>query len=60
MATADRLTIELPVTDIVIFAPRPLRDMLHHFVARNRYAWFGKADSYLAPTPELSATFIHD
>lgn len=40
--------------------PRPLRDALYDFVARNRYAWFGKAESCLVPTPELRARFMID
>ena len=40
--------------------PRPLRDLLYDLVARNRYSWFGKADSCLIPTPELSARFLFD
>lgn len=39
---------------------RPLRDVLYNFVARNRYAWFGKAESCLVPTPELTARFLFD
>jgi predicted DCC family thiol-disulfide oxidoreductase YuxK len=45
---------------ILWVVPRPLRDMLYNFVARNRYTWFGKAESCLVPTPELSARFIYD
>ena len=40
--------------------PRPLRDILYDLVARNRYSWFGKADSCLIPTPELNARFKYD
>jgi len=40
--------------------PRPLRDLAYDFVARNRYSWFGKADSCMVPTPELSARFIYE
>ena len=40
--------------------PRPLRDVLYNFVARNRYSWFGKADTCLIPTPELNARFMYD
>ena len=37
--------------------PRFLRDVLYNWVAKNRYTWFGKRESCLAPSPELS-TFI--
>jgi predicted DCC family thiol-disulfide oxidoreductase YuxK len=40
--------------------PRPLRDLLYDFVARNRYSWFGKAESCMVPTPELNARFMYE
>lgn len=40
--------------------PRPLRDFLYDFVARNRYSWFGKAESCMMPTPELRARFLYE
>ena len=38
--------------------PRFLRDVLYNWIAKNRYTWFGKRESCLAPSPELS-TFIY-
>jgi predicted DCC family thiol-disulfide oxidoreductase YuxK len=40
--------------------PRPLRDWMYDVVARNRYHWFGKADTCMVPTPELKARFLYD
>ena len=40
--------------------PRPLRDVLYNFIARNRYSWFGKSDSCLIPSAELSSRFKYD
>ena len=40
--------------------PRPLRDLLYDLVARNRYSWFGKTESCMVPTPELSSRFLYD
>ena len=45
---------------VLWIVPRPLRDLLYDYIARNRYSWFGKADSCLVPTPELSARFIYE
>jgi predicted DCC family thiol-disulfide oxidoreductase YuxK len=45
---------------VLWLVPRPLRDLLYDFVARNRYSWFGRSESCLVPTPELSARFISD
>jgi predicted DCC family thiol-disulfide oxidoreductase YuxK len=38
--------------------PRPIRDAVYDWVARNRYAWFGKRDSCRLPTPEERAAFL--
>ena len=38
--------------------PRPWRDALYRFVARNRYRWFGRQESCMLPTPELKSRFL--
>ena len=38
--------------------PRPLRDLVYRWIARNRYRWFGKDDTCRVPTPELRARFL--
>jgi predicted DCC family thiol-disulfide oxidoreductase YuxK len=38
--------------------PRILRDLVYRVVAKNRYRWFGKSDSCLVPTKELTARFL--
>ncbi len=40
--------------------PRPLRDGLYRWVARNRYRLFGKRRSCMIPSPEARARFIED
>jgi predicted DCC family thiol-disulfide oxidoreductase YuxK len=41
-----------------VIVPRPLRDVVYRWIARNRYRWFGKAESCRVPTPELRARFL--
>lgn len=41
-----------------LVVPRPLRDAVYDFIARNRYRWFGKKDVCMVPTPELRARFL--
>ena len=41
-----------------VVLPRPVRDALYGFVARNRYRWFGRQDLCMVPTPELASRFI--
>lgn len=38
--------------------PRPLRDLVYRWFARNRYRWFGKTDACRLPTPKLAARFL--
>lgn len=38
--------------------PRPIRDAVYRWIARNRYKWFGKTDACRVPTPELRARFL--
>ncbi len=38
--------------------PRPIRDGIYRWIARNRYRWFGKEDACLLPRPEWRARFL--
>ena len=38
--------------------PRPLRDAVYRWVARNRIRWFGTAEACALPTPELRARML--
>ena len=38
--------------------PKGLRDAIYHFIARNRYNWFGKKDECMVPTKELRDLFL--
>lgn len=38
--------------------PRPLRDVIYDWIARNRYSWFGKRDTCRLPTPEEREAFL--
>ncbi len=38
--------------------PKPIRDWVYDFIAKNRYKWFGKRDSCMIPTKELKSRFI--
>ena len=42
----------------LIVIPRPLRDSVYNFIARNRYRWFGKQDSCMLPSPDVRARFL--
>lgn len=38
--------------------PAPLRDILYHIIANNRYKWFGKQESCMLPSPEVRKRFL--
>jgi len=43
---------------LFIIIPKPIRDVLYDFVARNRFNWFGKKDSCTIPSPEDKQRFL--
>ncbi len=42
----------------LLLIPRWARDPLYRFVARRRYAWFGKRTSCRIPDPEIQERFL--
>jgi predicted DCC family thiol-disulfide oxidoreductase YuxK len=38
--------------------PRPIRDGIYHWIARNRYRWFGKKEACPMPTPGTLERFL--
>lgn len=44
---------------LLLAIPPFLRDAAYDLLARNRYRWFGKADSCRMPTPEIRDRFLH-
>lgn len=47
-----------PLLSVFLGVPRPLRDAAYNWVARNRYAWFGRVEACPLPTPELESRFL--
>ncbi|MGG8496863.1 thiol-disulfide oxidoreductase DCC family protein [Tenacibaculum sp. TC6] len=43
---------------ILLIIPTRLRDVVYDYIAKNRYAWFGKKDACMIPSPELKNKFI--
>lgn len=42
----------------LILIPKPIRDMIYSFIAKNRYRWFGKKDQCMLPNPEMKKRFL--
>ena len=43
---------------VFLFIPRPIRDLIYKWIARNRYRWFGKMDSCSLPDPATADRFL--
>ncbi len=47
-------------TRVFLLVPRTLRNFVYDCVAQRRYRLFGRTDSCMVPTPEISARFAFD
>jgi len=41
-----------------IIVPKFIRDGIYQLIAKNRYAWFGKRNACMIPTPEVRSRFL--
>lgn len=46
------------LTGVFRVFPAVIRDVAYNLIANNRYRWFGKKDSCMIPTPEVSSLFL--
>jgi len=46
------------LASVFVVVPRPVRDWVYDFVARNRYRWFGKRDVCMMPDPGVQRRFL--
>jgi predicted DCC family thiol-disulfide oxidoreductase YuxK len=58
LAIVARLGGAWRATALLRLVPRPLRDLVYRFVARRRFAWFGRLEACRIPTPEERARFL--
>lgn len=47
-----------PLLYAFVAIPRGLRNMVYDWVACHRYAWFGKRDACMLPTPQMRGRFL--
>ncbi len=45
-------------TQLFYIFPETVRNWVYNTIAKNRYKWFGKKESCIIPTPELTAKFL--
>lgn len=55
---ARRLTGGWPLLYGLMVLPRFLRDGLYNFIARHRYAWFGKRSTCMVPNEDVAHRFL--
>ncbi|MEK4877668.1 MULTISPECIES: thiol-disulfide oxidoreductase DCC family protein [Paenibacillus] len=55
---ARKLRFPWPAVYVFILVPRPLRNALYRYVAKNRYRWFGRDEQCMLPTPEIKRRFL--
>ena len=58
LEVAHHLRLPWRMLRVLRIVPRRLRDSIYNLIARNRYRWFGKRASCLAPTPQLRSRFL--
>ena len=58
LRVARRLRGAWPLLSALAVVPRPIRDAVYDWIARNRYRWFGRQDGCRLPTPALAARFV--
>jgi len=47
-----------PLLTVLRLVPRPLRDAVYDWVARNRYDWFGRRRTCMVPAAALRTRFL--
>jgi len=55
---ARRLKFPWSLLSAFFIIPKPLRDGVYNWIARNRYRWFGKKEACMVPTPEIRGRFL--
>lgn len=47
-----------PLFGVFWVVPKPIRDFIYNWIARNRYKWFGKKEACMLPRPEWKSRFL--
>lgn len=47
-----------PLCRVFLIVPRFIRDGLYNWIAKHRYAWFGKKETCMIPTAEIRKRFL--
>lgn len=55
---ARRLRGAWKLLALCLVVPRPVRDFVYRYIARNRYRWFGRSVECRLPSPALRGRFL--
>ncbi|WMI67372.1 thiol-disulfide oxidoreductase DCC family protein [Mangrovimonas sp. YM274] len=55
---ASKLGFPTTLLAVFLIVPSFIRNWVYDIIAKNRYKWFGKQDSCMIPTPELTSKFL--
>lgn len=58
LKVAKRLQSIVKIFYLLIIVPKPLRDSVYTFIAKNRYKWFGKKTKCLYPDDNIRKRFL--
>jgi len=47
-----------PILSVLLLIPAPIRNLVYDWIARNRYAWFGKRDACKIPSVEEKSQYL--
>lgn len=55
---ASNLGFPTSIMSVFLIIPNFIRNWAYHFIAKNRYKWYGKKETCMIPTPELKSKFL--
>lgn len=55
---AGKLSGGWPLLQVLLVVPPFIRNAVYDWIARNRYRWFGKAETCWIPSPALNSRFL--
>ncbi|WP_066218075.1 thiol-disulfide oxidoreductase DCC family protein [Formosa haliotis] len=55
---ASKLNFPINLMAVFLIVPKPLRDVVYDYIAKNRYKWYGKKTACMIPTKALKSRFI--
>jgi len=53
-----KLSAPVKLLYVFIIIPKPIRDSVYDFIAKNRYKWFGKKNKCMIPSKEVADRFL--